>query len=517
MSDVRVDDVRRGHGVTPDTAPDDMSGPVDLRGSADTGGRLGRRAMLAAALGTLGAGVLASSPVGRGDAAHAVGEPTAPATGAPGAAGTATPGAPSGVRRSSASATLAAAIAGTEAHGTLVVDRSETTAVPVVVDRPMTLLFEAGVELRTTRDVSALVVRADDVTLRGATVVGSGSATSGKARGVEVVATVGAPVRRLRVSGCSISRFSYGAVYLEHVRDFTVDGNVLTDLAYAGVMLFSCLDGTVRGNEVTGVHQSGSFPNSYGIAVNRYWNQSIDVAPRSERITVADNVVSDVPLWEGIDTHGGREVTIVGNRLTGCAVGIAVVPCKSPDGATTYAPLDCVVASNTVDAGTLAVPRNGIVFKGAGFGSGTAVEEGTGAILDNTVTGYGGDTLDAAVCVYFTSGLVVARSVLNGSIARALNIYTGNHDLTVVDTLVTGLTSRTTQRPSVIDVRHHDNSALIVRTRYVATPGSRADAVGLYAAVGGSTLDLVDNDWTATARAVYCSVENTLARLHDGA
>lgn len=454
-------------------------------------------------------------------AALAAAVPLAPAAAAPG-----TP-APSGEPAATASssstgsllsssfASTAAAVAAAAPRDTIVVDRSETVQKSIVVDKPLTMVFAEGVVLTMAVDVSAVVVTADDVTISGATLVGAGSSTTGRARGVEVVATVSEPVRRLRVTHCSISRFSYGAVYLEHVHDFVVDGNELSDLAYAGVMLFSCLDGEVCRNTVTGVHQSGTFPNSYGIAANRYWNQTIETAPRSRRIRIADNVVADVPKWEGIDTHGGQDISIVGNEVTGCAVGIAVVPCRGTDGPATYAPLDCVVASNHVDAAGLAAPRNGIVVKGAGEGPNPPVEAATGALVDNVVKGYGGGTLDAAICLYYTSGLVVARSTLDDSVARAVNVYLYNHDVTIVDTVVSGLTNTVAQRPSVIDVRHADNTALIVRTRYVPTAGSRSDLLGVYAAVGGNTIDLVANDWSKTTQAVYSVAGNAVTRTRD--
>lgn len=459
-------------------------------------------------------------------AALAAAVPPAPAratTGPPVTSGTSAataPSAPAGALLSSSFASAAAAVEAAVPHDTVVVDRSETVRKSIVVDKPLTMFFTEGVVLTMATDVSAIVVTADDVTISGATLVGAGSSTTGKARGVEVVATVATvatPVLGLRVTGCSISRFSYGAVYLEHVHDFVVDGNEMSDLAYAGVMLFSCLDGEVCRNTVTGVHQSGTFPNSYGIAANRYWNQTVDEAPRSRRIRIADNVVADVPKWEGIDTHGGQDVTIVGNEVTGCAVGIAVVPCRGTDGPATYAPLDCVVASNHVDAAGLAAPRNGIVVKGAGEGPNPPVEAATGALVDNVVKGYGGGTLDAAICLYYTSGLVVARSTLDDSVARAVNVYLYNDDLVIVDTVVSGLTNTVAQRPSVIDVRHADNTAMIVRTRYVPTAGSRPDVLGVYAAVGGNTIDLVANDWSSTTQAVYSVAGNAVTRTREAA
>ena len=91
--------------------------------------------------------------------------------------------------------------------------------------------------------------------------------------------------------------------------------------------------------------------------------------PVSHTITVSGNLVSNVPTWEGIDTHGGYAITVTGNTVINTYTGIAMVAYK--DGATSADDVGCshcTVTGNTVYNNLSVVPRasasRGIVIDG---------------------------------------------------------------------------------------------------------------------------------------------------------
>jgi hypothetical protein len=296
----------------------------------------GRRAFLAAAVASAGAGALGLARV--------VGTPS-PAAAAPSPALAPTPASTTAappdltvVVTSSAHATIGAALRAVPPSGTLLVDRSEVVAAALLITRPMTVLFAPGVTLTSTVHGTVLDVRASDVRVVDAVLVGPGSSPAGTGRGIRVTGTATAPLERVSIEACRLSGFSHDGVLAAHVVGLEVVENTIADVGYAGVLLVSCVDSVVRGNTVSDVRQPSGYVNSYGIAVTRDEMRSLADSPRSARVTIDGNTITGVPSWEGIDTHAGESIVVRDNRVSGCSVGTPSCRARGPTGPTTSTP-----------------------------------------------------------------------------------------------------------------------------------------------------------------------------------
>lgn len=389
-------------------------------------------------------------------------------------------------------------------HAVVEVTRPWSLHEPLVVDRPLTIRFSGG-SLTTDRDIDLVHIRASLVRVVDAVLDGPGADHSGLGRGVRATGTAKAPLTGVHVTRARIHGFPHDGVLLEHCEGFGVDDCDIADVGYAGVLMFSCVRGSVTGNRIRRVTQPAPYPNSYGIEAVRATTTGLDGSPRSSRILIADNHVSDVPHWEGIDTHGGSSIAIVRNRVEDCRVGIAVVPSKDEADAssTKYAPLDCSVVDNVVTRSTQG-PGSGIIVRGAGETVGSSAERATGIVLRNTVTGYGDGDRDAGILVYLTRGLVIAHNRCTEGVRRGVSLYHSNQDLTLIGNAVAGLRRQGTATSVAIDVRATVNTAVLLDNRCTACePGT--PVYGVQCRQADNDVVLVANDWSATTTSVVAT------------
>jgi hypothetical protein len=416
-------------------------------------------------------------------------------------------------------ATLDEALAAVPEGGTLTVTRPWSRAAPLVVDRPVTIVFSGAGRLTMTADVAAIEVRAGGVTLRDVVLAGISGSRTGLGRGIVAAGTVEAPIDGLRVEGATITGFTHDGIFASFCRSFTIAGCTIGDVAYAGVMMLSCSYGVVRDCTIDGVNQPSPYVNSYGVIVSRDDTVPLAQAPRSSMILIDSNTVSGVASWEGIDTHAGEGIVVTGNTVRDCRVGIAMVPCKHEvdRGSTLWAPLDVVVSGNTVERVGLDVPGAGIVVKGAGDTVGSAAERATGVVVDNVVRGHGGGS-EGGIVLYLTRDVIVSGNAFESCVGSALVLYHSN------DAVMLLRNSATVLRPAypggamaVVTVRSGANTGTISSTRFEAGGDAPARPVrGVAVGLAGNELDLLGNDWSQTDLAVWGS-KSVVNRYGDGA
>ncbi len=189
------------------------------------------------------------------------------------------------------------------------------------------------------------------------------------------------------------SNTAYAAIWATSASNLTVTKVHINGFVYAGVMTISVVGGSITNSSITniGINYVSSM-NAYGIAL------SDGGGVPSSGITVSGNTIDNVPTWHGIDTHGGRHLTIVNNDIhrtnraifitdsaNGGAQDITISgnsmdkPTRRPDVLNNY-PYNEV--GLTVIAGCLRVSGNGNVFDG--WPSGNHLDTNGGP---NTFTG----------------------------------------------------------------------------------------------------------------------------------
>jgi hypothetical protein len=134
------------------------------------------------------------------------------------------------------------------------------------------------------------------------------------------------------VRDVEISLWGRGPVATQYMQDIQVVGCVLHDCAYTGNEHLSGQNGRIHRNKIYGI-APGFSANAYGITLNidstNYSSDpNVTAAPRQVAnpfcidFDVAYNEVRDVPLWTGIDAHGGYECHFHHNKVYNCHRGL---------------------------------------------------------------------------------------------------------------------------------------------------------------------------------------------------
>lgn len=370
---------------------------------------------------------------------------------------------------------------------------------PLVIAKPVRLTGP-GVVKQTTGSAAAFSVESSDVEFRDLTIEGPG-ATLSQAGSAAITATGDAatPYRNIHVQDVEIRGFRQYGIRLKHVTDYSITDNYIHDCWYALVMTLGCQRGRIVGNQIdTATAGMSDYPQSYGIALTF---DGTDATPvRSADIVVANNIVRNIVGWEGIDTHAGQRITITGNEVTGCKVGIAVV-----DGGTTWAPLDVSVVGNVIDSlNDAGKAHSGITFTGVGV-TGAPAQNARGTIVGNTIRRHGNeDGTMGAIYVVFTEGVVISGNSISLAGTYGINLFHDNYGYVCTGNTISEVWSNTQSFTAAIGLRSGYNTGTITGNVYRAT-GEKATATlrndrGVYTSDETATITTMGvNDFTPCA------------------
>ncbi|MEQ7008472.1 right-handed parallel beta-helix repeat-containing protein [Actinopolymorpha sp. B17G11] len=360
-------------------------------------------------------------------------------------------------------AVLTAAPAGTR----VVIPEGVTCKINGTLTISKKLHLSGGEIVQTATNLEAIILTpaASGSSIRNVRMTGPGAVNyGGQCRAIHLAGTnTTTRVTGVLVEDVTASGWSFG-VSARLAERFTVKGCTLTDLGYAGVHMFSVNRFKVIDNIIDDVHLTGTNVDCYGITVNRIENVTIAAEPLSEGGLVSRNHVLNVE-HEGIDTHGGVNLTISDNYVHGCRTGIACVAGGNENNVETYAPKGIICTGNVVVSGVSDGSREvGIKLVGAGTGAGALVDGATGVISNNYVHGHGlsGATAGGGIMVYYTHGVVISgNTVLEPSNYGVLAYHT-NHGLVINGNLVVDPWHPTGGTPAAIYLRDADNTDVLV-------------------------------------------------------
>ncbi len=368
---------------------------------------------------------------------------------------------------------LSSALAATPVGGTLEIRGTYSITTPFVINKACRVQFVRGAQITATTG-HAIDITASGVILDRPKLIGSGSGTVGTSCGIRAIANVADPISDLTLLTPNISNFNKYGIYLEHVRDFCIDRPAINSIAYGGIMMLSCTDGEISGGAIRNLTMPTGFVNAYGIAITSNSAQTLAAAPRSKRITVNRVLVENVP-WEGIDTHGGIDLTITNNIVRGCLNGIALVSVNNSDDIPGKGPQRCVVANNNIDSlVTDGSMQDGIKLVGQGAVAGSPIDLSVGCVIsNNTVIGHGLEASGAGsggITIYCTAGAVISNNNIINSGLRGIHIYHSNYGAVVSNNTITDSWTNGGAASAAIQVRSTFNTVNLIGNRAVRGP-----------------------------------------------
>ncbi len=142
--------------------------------------------------------------------------------------------------------------------------------------------------------------------------------------GLRVLGLRATPLAGVRIIRPDIQGFGDIGIRADFVDDLLIEGALVQDCVYGGIGLHSARNSRVAASIVRRIGIFGSEANSrnaYGI----YFTQQDPSTDYRSSDCLADlNLVEDVPMWHGFDTHGGLRVTFRGNTARRCRFGVYV-------------------------------------------------------------------------------------------------------------------------------------------------------------------------------------------------
>ena len=212
----------------------------------------------------------------------------------------------------------------------------------------------------------------------------------------------------------------------------------VSNIGYAGVQTLSSNQGVISNNRIGDIHPTGSVgsgDNAYGIAVTCNSSGNTVGRPLSHDVAVTGNYVYNVKTWEGIDTHGGYNISVTGNTVRNCRSGIALVAYVGAAAANDSGARRSTVTGNAIENDPLIfVARNGLTYgiivdgdvrAGGDTGDGVTVS-------GNTLTFCGGknstESLGAIEGITINN-LVVSGNSINESGSNAIMLFSCENSL----------------------------------------------------------------------------------------
>ena len=305
---------------------------------------------------------------------------------------------PTATPASSCGSSLQAKVDAAPSGGTLNLAGCKYTA-GATISKPLTLV---GATVRPPAGGTGIVVKANDVTLDGLRIIGPQGATYREGEfGITVAASASSPARRLTIRNSEVASFGKAGMWLRYVADLVIEDNEVHDTVYAGIMVISGTGGRISGNTVSRIGVTGAGANSnnaYGIALE---DQGL---PVSSDLVVANNLVTDVPTWHALDTHGGHRITFRDNTVRRSSRGLFLTSSEASGSKAT----DITVAGNQImgpDPVTFNLtPITLYAVDGATFTS-------------NTISGWGSSSPTAAKPYYDYTGKSTGLTASGNTVA----------------------------------------------------------------------------------------------------
>lgn len=332
-----------------------------------------------------------------------------------------------------------------------------------------TIIFQDGAQLRWTATTATGTSFQGNATRPGIEVIGNNFVLQGRGQltGPSVGAYVGdesaimgfgasrtSPYVGFTVDGqIEFNNWGWGACFIQFFTNVQWNSTYVHNVGYIGIGFVSCVNITCHRNRVDTV-TPGTGSNAYGITFthdstnyssdpNAATNGRIAANPFCISGDCAFNTVMNIPIWEGIDAHGGYELKFHHNNVYNCDIGIALA--GGSGAAAGYAGEDNEVSFNNVYLNQIdgtattvvAASKLGIELKG-----GVTVLHRKVRCIGNVIDGYGDEvtpsySIEATNCVPV---VVTGNTCLNWA---GYGFYAANAEGVIADNTFQGVSNAT--------------------------------------------------------------------------
>ncbi|WP_430535685.1 hypothetical protein [Listeria rocourtiae] len=186
---------------------------------------------------------------------------------------------------------------------------------------------------------------------------GTRKSVNPKHNGVEIVgASASQRVRNVQILNSRIQNFDGNGIFLKYTDRVRIAGvtqaqMVVANIGYAGIIGYSANNTTIQKVMVRDVGVLGQ-RLAYNIALTEVYDSKLatgvqaKVNPRSEGGVITDSYILNNAVWEGIDTHHGRNLVIQNNTILNVRNAIAIVSITLAGDAGTIGPPQNVIIRN---------------------------------------------------------------------------------------------------------------------------------------------------------------------------
>jgi len=311
----------------------------------------------------------------------------------------------------------------------------------VTASSPIRLYGPGGFSRSAVASNSVLNINSSNVTVDGLTFTGSSEGTmptgssNSTDNAIEVIG-VSTPTQltNIKIINNKITGFFGFGVRANYCANVLINKNIIEYCGYCGIHGQSMINGIVTGNIVNYIEDS-SGGDAYGISLSRDPTISLANAARSADCIVANNVISNVKTWTGIDCHAAYKSTITDNIVYSCANGI-VVQYDSSSATYKAACEDLTIKHNTV-YGRLIASENALGIASLGL---TTMPNISIVISDNFVSGCGSySATNGAVYVNETTDPVVTNNHISKSVRHAIGIKGTSSNFILKNNVINGV------------------------------------------------------------------------------
>lgn len=372
--------------------------------------------------------------------------------------------------------------------------------------------YGATLDFSSAGHITALTL-GGNVTLVGFKIIGAGNA-SYNANGIAIKChgTDNTPSAPTYVTGptvldVEITEFgSYGIDCKYNVYG-RIEGCKITEIGYTGANLLSCNRFIFTNNHVSGI-SPGTSGNGYGISISSS-EGTVTADPVSVFNTIVGNIIEDVTVWTGIDTHGGSNLLIADNIVHNCKFGIKVTD-RDVNGLRTIAPKNVTVANNYIDDNGLGLGA-AIIVNGAFEASVTVDYAENISVTGNVIEGHGisSNSTEGAIRCYGTRNLSIAGNTIRRPNLVGVVLQFDNESFGLSGNVITDPKSNT-DTTRCIYTHASNNQGTIVGNTFVFENSGLATNVAQWAVQKGA------NAGGTGADSIITVANNNLVNVQSG-